>query len=246
MSIPHSLNAPDRALPILAEFFAPLSALGCAPRRIVGWLRESGLTRRHTLLDLGCGKGAVAIAAARAIGCRAVGVDAFEPFLASARTAAARSRVETLCDFRRGDVHRVGASVKSRFDAVVLLNVLPLEEALPIVRRWAKPGGVYIIDDAVRVAPSDAYADAPTLDEAAAQIERRGDRIERVHVEPRSEILRRERTLYRKLERHARELIRATPRRAGVIRECLAWQREAMGELTGPIRPACWLVRRSR
>jgi hypothetical protein len=105
---------------------------------------------------------------------------------------------------------------------------------------------VYVIDDAVRVAPSDDYADAPTIDEAAAQIERRGDRIERVRVEPRSEILRRERTLYATLERHARQMIRATPRRAGVIRECLAWQREAMGELAGAIRPACWLVRRGR
>lgn len=246
MSIPHSLNAPDRALPILAEFFAPLTALGCAPRRIVRWLRDAGISRRHTLLDLGCGKGAVSIAAARALGCRTVGVDAFEPFLVSARAAAARSCVETLCDFRHGDVHRVGASVHSRFDAVVLLNVLPLDEALPIVRRWTKPGGIYIIDDAIRVAPSDAYADAPTSDEAAAQIERRGDRIERVRVEPRSEILRRERTLYATLERHARQLIRATPRRAGLIRECLAWQREALGELAGPIRPACWLVRRSR
>ena len=250
MSIPHSLNAPDRALPILAAFFEPLTALGCAPRRVVRWLREAGVSRRQVLLDLGCGKGAVSVAAARGIGCRVVGVDAFEPFLEAAREGARRGGVEGLCEFRRGDVKRVGACVKGRFDAVVLLNVLPIDHALPLARRWTKAGGVYVIDDAVRVAESDAYADAPTLEEAAALIERRagggGDRIERVHVETRAEILRRERTLYRRLERHARELIKAMPRRAGVIRECLAWQREAMGELAGPIRPACWLVRRGR
>jgi ferric-dicitrate binding protein FerR (iron transport regulator) len=140
--------------------------------------------------------------------------------------------------------------VKGPFDAVVVLNVLPVDEALPLARKWTKAGGVFVIDDAVRVAPSKKYADAPTLDEAAAWIERCDgggvDRIERVHVESRSEILRRERTLYRRLERHAHELIKAMPRRARVIRECLAWQREAMGELAGPIRPACWLVRRGR
>lgn len=245
-SIPHSLNAPERALPILAAFFEPLTALGCAPRRVVRWLREAGVSRRQVLLDLGCGKGAVSVAAARGIGCRVVGVDAFEPFLEAAREGARRGGVEGLCAFRRGDVKRVGACVKGRFDAVVVLNVLPVERALPLARRWTKAGGIYVIDDAVRVAESDAYADAPTLEEAAALIERGGDRIERVHVESRAEILRRERTLYRRLERHGRKLMKAMPRRAGVIRECLAWQREAMGELAGPIRPACWLVRRGR
>ncbi|MBY0113542.1 MAG: class I SAM-dependent methyltransferase [Phycisphaerales bacterium] len=250
MSIPHSLNAPDRALPLLAAFFAPLTALGCAPRRIVGWLRESGLTRRHTLLDLGCGKGAVAIAAGEAIGCHTVGVDAFEPFLASARAAAERSGIDALCDFRRGDVHRFGARPRRTFDAVVMLNVLPFDDALPIARRLTAPGGVYILDDAVLVRGASAHDssahNAPTAAEVRAVVEHLGDRVEREHIDSRAEVLRRGRGLLTKLRANARTLARQHPRHAALIRECLERQRDALTQLAGPIRPACWLVRRSR
>ncbi|MBX3381218.1 MAG: class I SAM-dependent methyltransferase [Phycisphaeraceae bacterium] len=207
------------------------------------WLKSAGVGEKSRVLDLGCGKGAVAVEIARAIGCFVTGVDAFEPFVMSCRGLAAVKGVGSRCDFRVGLAERVGST---RYDAVVLLNLFPYERAIPIARRLTKPGGYYLLDDAVAVGAGAKEASFPTARDVAEAIEFAGDRVARFKVWTKPEVQRRERANYELLRRNAAELARASPKDGSLLSECLRRQRAGIAELSGVIRPACWLVRRGK
>lgn len=107
-----SVDAPARLAPVLGDLFAGVPALGSEPRAIARLLRQSGATHRWRVLDLGCGKGAVAVEVARRIGCRVLGVDAHRPFVESARALACRRGVGDRCRFLVGDARRARPGVR--------------------------------------------------------------------------------------------------------------------------------------
>lgn len=241
-----SLDAPARALGLLPELLAPLTALGSQPRSVVGWLRAAGVRAGERVLDLGCGKGAVAVAVANRLACEVVGVDAFEPFIEEARRLAARRRVARRCDFRCERLERWQRAAES-FDVVLMLGVWPLRRAARLAQRLTRAGGFYLIDDCVRVA--QAIRDprhGAALDAAGAlrALQAGGDRVERWHVLSRAEARRHERTLYERIRAQAARMARRNPRQRPLLRECLRRQRAAIRDLTGPLRAALWLVRR--
>lgn len=81
-----SVDLPASLLPHAGELFAALSALGSTPRRVVNMLARAGVGSGDRVVDLGCGKGAVAVEAAPRLGCRVLGVDAIGPFIEAARS----------------------------------------------------------------------------------------------------------------------------------------------------------------
>ena len=76
----------------------------CAPQRIPYILQAARLTASDVLWDLGCGDGAVLVAAAQRCGCRCVGLDIDAECLAAARRRAAKANVAELCTWRQGDL----------------------------------------------------------------------------------------------------------------------------------------------
>ncbi len=205
------------------------------------WLKTAGMGKQSLVLDLGCGKGAVAVEVARTAGCRVVGVDAFEPFLVRARELAERRGVSSLCDFQLGIAQQRRGR---RYDAVILLNVVPFEQAIPLARRLTKPDGYYLVDDAVHVKRDDDVF--PTARDVADAIEDVDDRVVRAKVWTRAEVRSRERSNYELLRKNAAALARKNPRDRELLSECLRRQRAGIEDLTGDIRPACWLVRRGK
>lgn len=236
-----SLDLPARGAHLLEEFFRPLDALGSEPRLMARWLASVGIRENSRVLDLGCGKGAVAIEVARATGCVVTGVDAFEPFVMSCRGLAAVKGVGSRCDFRVGLAERFRAEP---FDAVVLLNLFPFERAIPIARRLVRPGGFYLIDDAVAIGTE--HSSLPTAEEVGEAIGANGDRVERRKVWTRAEVRARESRNYALLRSNARALMKAAPKNRALLTECLARMKAGIADLTAEIRPACWLVRRGR
>lgn len=245
-----SIDAPVALLPLIPDLFAGLSSFGSSPRRVVNWLRDAGIGRRSRVLDLGCGKGAVSVSLARRLGSRVEGVDAFPPFIDAARDAAREARVSERCEFHADDLRafarRASRAAASKFDAVVVLNVLPAERALPLALSLVKPGGVVVVDDAVAL-ESARGAGVRTAAEIRAMIHRLGARLEREHVMTPVEYGRLSASLQRPIVAAARRVVREQPRRAGQITLFLAHQREADDVLSrGPLRGAIWLVRRGR
>mgnify|MGYP001374620366 CR=1 FL=1 len=236
-----SLDLPARGAGLLEEFFRPLDALGSEPGLMARWLAGVGIREDSRVLDLGCGKGAVAIGVARATGCFVTGVDAFEPFVWSCRGLAAVRGVGSRCDFRVGLAERFRAEP---FDAVVLLNLFPFERAVPIARRRTRPGGFYLIDDAVAIGTEQSPF--PTARDVGEAIAAAGDRVERCKIWTKAEVRERERRNYALLRSNARALMKATPKNRALLTECLARMKAGIADLSSEIRPACWLVRRGR
>ncbi len=238
-----SLDLPSAGAHLTEAFFRPLDALGSTPRLMARWLKWAGIGRSSRVLDLGCGKGGVAVEVARATGCLVTGVDAFEPFVMSCRGMAAVKGVGDRCDFRTGLAEKFrGGS----YDAVVLLNVFPYERAIPIARRLTKPGGLYLIDDAVASGRGANDSAFPTARDVAQAVEAKGDRVERSKVWTKAEVQKRERASYELLRKNAKSLTKERPEDRDLIAECLGRMRAGIADLSAEIRPACWLVRRGR
>jgi Methylase involved in ubiquinone/menaquinone biosynthesis len=77
--IARTLETEPRLLPVLPDLLADLDELGTSAEEIVSALRRGGVPRGGRALDLGCGKGAVAVALAERLGLAVEGVDAFPP-----------------------------------------------------------------------------------------------------------------------------------------------------------------------
>jgi predicted O-methyltransferase YrrM len=236
-----SLDVPTAALPLLPELFAHLDALGTSPKRVARWFQSAGVNESHHLIDMGCGKGASAIAVARACGCRITGVDAFAPFIQSAVAAATAAHVADRCNFITQDIHT--CRPRQRFSAGMMLSLLPALEGIAFMRKLITPGGLLIIDDAVRTPREPPADDLPqSLKDLCEAITSQGDRVLRTHTMTPREVRALDANLYTRIARQARTIAARHPRSKPILREILRRQQEASTLLTGPIRPALLLI----
>lgn len=240
LQVAASLDAPAPLLPVLPLLLADLPSLGGNPRSVVRALQRAGVSPRRSVIDVGCGKGATGVELARAVGCEVLGVDAFGPFLESARALASRRGVAHLCRFRSADLR----SVRGRFDVALMLGVRPLGEAATLLHRLTRPGGLYALDDAVRLGRLPPDVRALTPDQADALIESSGDRVVERSIMTPSAVRRLNACLYRRLARRAAEIAEEQPRLRAPLAEFLRRQRRSNRLLAGPLRPALWVVRR--
>ena len=152
-SVVESLDGQDPALlPFIPYLLQDFWELGAHPDDVAGLLLAHGLALpRKAVLDLGCGKGAVAVPLARRFGLRVTGVDAFPPFVEEARRRAEEHGVTALCEFRADDV-RVAVAALRGFDIAILSGTGPLfgtyEETIRALRPCLVTGGHVVLDDA--------------------------------------------------------------------------------------------------
>lgn len=246
-SVAASVDADPILLPVLADLFDGIDALGSSPRQIVHWLRRARIGPGCRLLDLACGKGSGSIAAAKALGCSVLAFDAFEPFLDAARQAAARAGVASRCRFYCADVSRLPRACDDRFHAAMMIGLFPFDKAAPILRRAVRPGGLYLIDDSLRIARADPrarFADVPTPREARAFIAALGDHVEHIVMLPPSRARTLNQRLCQRLAVRARRVARQHPRLRTALARFLHHQHAANRLLAGPLRPALVVIRR--
>lgn len=121
-----------------------------------GALQTVDVIRRHVrptdasqLLEIAYGKGTTAITLARESGCRVVGIDPYQAFVAHATRAAASAGVSGRVAFLRGD----GGALPLRddlFDAAYCIgapSIVGTERCFAAMRRALRPGGVAIGSD---------------------------------------------------------------------------------------------------
>jgi 2-polyprenyl-3-methyl-5-hydroxy-6-metoxy-1,4-benzoquinol methylase len=163
-----AMEIDPRLLPLLPELLVDLEELGGDGDDIVAALAAAGLPPGSTVLDLGCGKGAIAVALAERLDLEVDGVDGFAPFVEASRTLAASRGVAGRCRFRHGDIRRLLGTAAS-YDAVLLLGVGPVagdhESTVAGLRTLVRPGGLIVVDDlylaegAAQPIGYDGYAD---------------------------------------------------------------------------------------
>lgn len=248
-----SMGVPRTALPILSELFAEQRSLGATPRRVTNWLIGAGVGPRSRVIDLGCGKGSVALSIARRSGAEVRGVDAFPPFIAEARRRAASLRPKpgrsAHAEFVLGDLWSERTPRSRRYDAVIMLNIASTTEALPLIQRLLKPGGVCVLDDAVDVSGLQGETrvrDAPPqLAEVRDEFLGRGFEILRERVFTRAEVRASVAGVTQSLVRAARAIRQREPELHTIARACVENHRAAGALLSGTLRPVLWMLRRA-
>jgi cyclopropane fatty-acyl-phospholipid synthase-like methyltransferase len=150
LSVLTSLDGTDRRLfPYLPELLQDLDDLGAVPGLIGELLEgEAGLPSSARVLDLGCGKGSVALHLLQRHPWTALGLDGMPAFLARARERAAALGLAQRCRFEVADIRAWPG--EGRFEVIVLGAVgAVLGDVETTLRRldpWLAPGGRVVLD----------------------------------------------------------------------------------------------------
>ncbi len=201
--VAYALEMDEKLLPFASELLADLDELGGDAEWIVELLASLELPSTTRVLDLGCGKGAVAVEIADELAWRVDGIDLHAPFIAACEEAALVTGVSCLCTFAVGDILALSRSVSDavagpgavpgcdRYDVVVMAalgDVLGSWSAtIAALRRFVVPGGFIAINDVVlREGGSsdfEGFADYLTRDAMIEQLESCGDRVVRAVID---------------------------------------------------------------
>lgn len=239
-------------LGFVPELLQDLWELGSDPKLIVRWLRDEGLAGAQTrVLDLGCGKGAVALAVAEALGCRVDGVDALPEFVEVARGQARRLGLGRLCRFELGDLRETVQDARG-YDAVLLLAVGVLGSTAEMVsdcRRCVTPGGLMIIDDAYLREPGKlefpGYEELTTRDETLRQLTSHGDHLVREQTIPVEAVRAQNQRYTGWIERRAQELSARHPQHAAAFHAYLDKEQQECAILETAVTCATWMLQRA-
>ncbi|MFP4162405.1 MAG: SAM-dependent methyltransferase [Chitinispirillaceae bacterium] len=150
-SILHSLDAENRMLlhhlPYLLQDIREMGTDAAQVLEIIR--RNNAFTQDMSVIDLGCGKGAVAVKLAKELKCKVRGIDALQEFVDEATRYAQQNGVADLCVFQRGDIRATTDS--SLFDLVIYGAVGPIfgsiEQTIHKVSGFVRPGGFLVIDE---------------------------------------------------------------------------------------------------
>ena len=139
-------------LPFLPYIFQDFWELGTPPEIVIDLIQKH-CNNHETLkvLDLGCGKGAVSVKTAEALGCNCYGIDGIPEFIESAKAKAREYGVDTLCRFEAGDV-RTKTDELDTFDVILLGATGPIFDdyhtALTILAKHLTDKGIIIVEEA--------------------------------------------------------------------------------------------------
>jgi len=151
-SVVTAMDGFDKELfPFLSYILQDLCEIGADPDAIIRLIRKHG--KRYPelkVLDLGCGKGAMSVKVAKALGCRCYGIDAIPEFITFAHQKAIEYEVTHLCTFEVADIRKKVKDL-SDYDIVILGAIGPVFGdyyiTLITLTDCIKPQGIFIIDD---------------------------------------------------------------------------------------------------
>ena len=145
-----SLDGEDKELyDFVSYLLQDLWEIGSSPEVIIDMVKKHIGESNMSVLDLGCGKDAVSLKLAKAVGCRVKGIDAVKDFIYYARDKAKEYEVNNICKFEVGDIRECH---EENYDLVVFGACGDIFGDLDItitkLKTMVKNGGFIIIDDA--------------------------------------------------------------------------------------------------
>jgi len=138
-------------LPYLPYLLQDFWELGSDPLAMVKILQErEGLEKGARVLDLACGKGAVAVRVAEKLQLHVKGIDLISEFIEYAKGKAEEHGVDELCEFIVGDINEAVCN-EIDYDAVILGGVGDVlgdpAQTLAKLKETIKVGGYILIDE---------------------------------------------------------------------------------------------------
>ena len=141
-------------VPFLPYILQDFWELGTPPEIVINFVeawRAATLQHAPSLLDLGCGKGAVSVKLAAALKYNCYGIDGIPEFIEAAKEKAREYGVATLCRFEVGDI-REKIDTLDKFDVIILGAIGPVfgdyYATLTTLSEHLNPDGMIIINDA--------------------------------------------------------------------------------------------------
>ena len=248
--VAYAMEAPECLLPHLPYLLQDLPSLSGAEDDVVDVLSEVGFPSGGTVLDLGCGRGDIAIRVARAFGAEVTGVDGHAPFIEIARQSAKQAGLQRRCGFVAADLRKLLAK-PARFDAVLMIAVGPVlgdsAKTISMLRAVVRDGGWIIIDDAYLddgVPPSADYEDHLEREAMEAGLTQFGDTIVARRI--RSPAGRSFNALaLEAIPKRATALAKQHPELADAINQYVTRQNEEVALMDGPVVPTLWAIQKT-
>lgn len=250
-SIAFSLDANPELLPYLPELLADFIEIGGSPNDIINMLKKHIKVKDFSVLDLGCGKGAVSCAIAKELGAKVKGYDGFEPFISTANEYAEKLGVSSLCRFTVADIRDVVEKEKD-YDAVILAGVgLPwggIKETIATLRGCIKHGGFIVFDDAFiskdTVISDKRYSIYKYYEETVSELTHFGDEIVEEKILTHDEAVDSAGEDVDKIKNRAEKLSQKFPEKAELFKEYVKVQEKEVQLLHSELVYAFWMIRK--
>lgn len=203
-------------------------------------------------MDLGCGKGAVAITLAREFGFQALGVDFFEPFIQEARERAQEMGVASRCQFVCADMRDALGEARD-FDVVIYASIGGVlgkfDQCVAKLRRCVHPGGYMLIDDGFLADPekveSPWYEHCATHQETLRRLTANGDILLREVIIPTDDVKALNRKSTELIRRRVEKLAKLHPEAADSLFWYVEKQERESEIMETAVTSAVWLLQRA-
>lgn len=249
--VARALDAAPDLLPLLPELLADVWALGGDADVILELLRSAGLSAGCRALDLGCGKGAVALPLARELGLHVLGVDLFPPFIVEARRRSGEMGLDKLCRFLTADLREMLRAARD-FDAVIYASIGVLgrhDDCVAALRGAVRPGGYLVVNDGFLA--EDASIDRPGYehyvghDETVRRLTAHGETLLREVLVPAEQMETYNRETTSRIRRRAVRLAEQRPEVREPVLEYVEQQEKECAALETGFVGATWLLQRA-
>ncbi|KNY28957.1 SAM-dependent methyltransferase [Pseudobacteroides cellulosolvens] len=231
-------------IPYLPYLLQDLWELGSSPNVIVDLiLKHIKVSWETRVLDLACGKGAVSVQVAKAVGCRVKGVDIIPEFIDFADKKAQEYGVENLCEFKVGDINEA-VKIEKYYDIVILGAVGDVlgnqEETILKLKSTVKNGGYIFIDDAYGNDDSDGRY--PTREKWLTCFQNAGVRLLDERLNDEDEIISINHEQQSLIEKRANELKEKHPDKTYLFESYIRSQQAECDELENEISGVTMLL----
>lgn len=231
---------------ILQDFWE----MGSDPEVIIELVRKhAGGIASLKVLDLGCGKGAVSVKLAKALGCSCLGIDAVPGFISFAGSKSKEYGVDHLCRFEVGDIREIIKS-PGKFDVIILGSIGAVfgdytETLAALVPRLEEEGMIIADDGYVEDGSSYSHPQVYRRSELLRQLDFAGALLadERVSLGE-ARVMETYDKEFELLSRRCRELSELYPTKASLFEGYLKQQDEEYRDLKSEIICSTMVIKR--
>lgn len=250
-SILTSLDGTDpRLFPYLSELLQDLDDLGANPSLVDELLsRVPALPATLRVLDLGCGKGSVALYLLARHPWSALGLDGMPDFVARARERASAMGCADRARFEVADIRTWEG--EGAFHLIVMGAVGPVlgdtEATLRHLDPWLEPGGLVVLDEVFlpegHRCRNPAYA--RTRGELMADVQEAGFRVLGEQQEQADRAFDEHQAMFEAIRTRAESLARRHPEHRALFEAYVACQARAFEVLEQEVVDVTWLLGRA-
>ncbi len=247
-SVVQSLDGSNIGIfPYLAYILQDIWEIGADPRVMSDLIKKNIDIKQLKILDLGCGKGAVAVNIARELDCTVKGIDLMPEFIKTAKKYARKHRVAEKCVFETGDIRTRIHELKN-FDIVILGAIGPilgqLHTTLKKVAGSLKKQGYVLLDDSyINDNSKTDYNRCLRKSEFYKQINSAGFEIIKEVIFDISKIENCNKFTYELIEKRINELINQLPEKREIFLNYLKCQEYEIHIIENELVSGTWLLK---